>query len=423
MNTADLPDSVFMIGTRESRTKFNCDGRKLSNGICVVCIWTSQQKLDDWLAHHNKTSAHFEIETPLAFSGLFSIPAIRYALVDPICDENPYAGSFIVDTFPDNRKIDLYSITDVWSAYSVGLIERGISKDTLERVRQFGASHPEIKPFELVNKLTQETEHQDDLVNQTARELLTKGLFDQAWALVSQHMDSTTSPNNQQLIKDIWKAYPDFRATEAMEYATNLFQRKIGDLKAKGDFEYIWRHCEAELQGMNTSKEIIERARNVTIASDELTWGQAMEKAEQSLKVIKESIEKIPEPLRKALFQFPPPSECRQCDEQQWTFVSLSPNEKSATWKCSYCGKVVVVKSDDIKRRAVSVTREPIPKEVQREVWQRDCGKCVVCGSQERLEFDHIIAHSKGGANTARNLQLLCESCNRKKSAKNPGED
>ncbi len=62
-------------------------------------------------------------------------------------------------------------------------------------------------------------------------------------------------------------------------------------------------------------------------------------------------------------------------------------------------------------------SREPIPEVVRHEVWRRDKGRCVKCGSQERLEFDHIIPVSKGGSSTARNLQLLCEPCNRKKAA------
>lgn len=60
--------------------------------------------------------------------------------------------------------------------------------------------------------------------------------------------------------------------------------------------------------------------------------------------------------------------------------------------------------------------REPIPQDIQDKVWNRDGGKCVKCGSQENLEFDHIIPFSKGGSNTYRNLQLLCQKCNREKS-------
>lgn len=60
-------------------------------------------------------------------------------------------------------------------------------------------------------------------------------------------------------------------------------------------------------------------------------------------------------------------------------------------------------------------TRERIPADVQIYVWRRDEGKCVQCGSQERLEYDHIIPVIKGGSNTERNIQLLCEACNRKK--------
>lgn len=62
--------------------------------------------------------------------------------------------------------------------------------------------------------------------------------------------------------------------------------------------------------------------------------------------------------------------------------------------------------------------REPIPEEVRHEVWRRDQGKCIKCGSSEKLEFDHIIPFSKGGSDSARNIQLLCERCNREKTDK-----
>ena len=60
--------------------------------------------------------------------------------------------------------------------------------------------------------------------------------------------------------------------------------------------------------------------------------------------------------------------------------------------------------------------RTAIPSEVRREVWRRDGGRCARCGSRERLEYDHIIPVTKGGSNTARNIELLCETCNRAKS-------
>ena len=61
--------------------------------------------------------------------------------------------------------------------------------------------------------------------------------------------------------------------------------------------------------------------------------------------------------------------------------------------------------------------RDPIPDDVKMFVWRRDGGKCVKCGSKKNLEYDHIIPVSMGGSNTARNIQLLCEECNRSKGA------
>lgn len=60
-----------------------------------------------------------------------------------------------------------------------------------------------------------------------------------------------------------------------------------------------------------------------------------------------------------------------------------------------------------------------IPGEVQREVYERDYGKCRICGSTENLHFDHIFPFSKGGSSKiSSNIQLLCAKHNLQKGTK-----
>ena len=61
-------------------------------------------------------------------------------------------------------------------------------------------------------------------------------------------------------------------------------------------------------------------------------------------------------------------------------------------------------------------TRAPIPTELRRAVFERDGGRCVECGSNFDLQYDHILPVARGGATTVENLQLLCADCNRRKS-------
>jgi len=65
----------------------------------------------------------------------------------------------------------------------------------------------------------------------------------------------------------------------------------------------------------------------------------------------------------------------------------------------------------------LSQTRDGIPEPVRLEVWRRDAGRCVQCGSKRRLQFDHLIPVHLGGASTIANLQLLCADCNQAKGA------
>jgi hypothetical protein len=62
--------------------------------------------------------------------------------------------------------------------------------------------------------------------------------------------------------------------------------------------------------------------------------------------------------------------------------------------------------------------RMPIPEAIKSEVWRRDGGRCVNCGTNQNLQFDHIIPNRLGGATTVANLQLLCQSCNLAKGKK-----
>ena len=52
------------------------------------------------------------------------------------------------------------------------------------------------------------------------------------------------------------------------------------------------------------------------------------------------------------------------------------------------------------------------------KVWNGDDGKCVMCESNENLIYYHILQLRKGDAITYRNLQILCETCNRSRSDK-----
>jgi 5-methylcytosine-specific restriction protein A len=56
-----------------------------------------------------------------------------------------------------------------------------------------------------------------------------------------------------------------------------------------------------------------------------------------------------------------------------------------------------------------------IPGWLRRDVFERDGFACVDCGSEERLEVDHITPLTAGGSNDFENLQTLCKACNSRK--------
>jgi hypothetical protein len=72
--------------------------------------------------------------------------------------------------------------------------------------------------------------------------------------------------------------------------------------------------------------------------------------------------------------------------------------------------------------------RVAVPSWVQRAVYFRDRGMCVLCtkdlsgvlaiGAEEN--YDHIVPLASGGLNDVTNIQLLCRDCNSKKQAGEP---
>ncbi len=73
---------------------------------------------------------------------------------------------------------------------------------------------------------------------------------------------------------------------------------------------------------------------------------------------------------------------------------------------------------NNIERKEIEHTRL-IPSNVKREVWERDGGKCVLCGDYKNLHFDHDLPFSKGGTSlSSKNVRLLCMKHNLQKSDK-----
>jgi hypothetical protein len=73
-----------------------------------------------------------------------------------------------------------------------------------------------------------------------------------------------------------------------------------------------------------------------------------------------------------------------------------------------------------IRRTNGKITRKSIPKWVQRAVFYRDRGRCVLCdkdlsgtlNSSNIENYDHIVPLGKFGLNDVSNVQLLCKECN-----------
>jgi hypothetical protein len=74
---------------------------------------------------------------------------------------------------------------------------------------------------------------------------------------------------------------------------------------------------------------------------------------------------------------------------------------------------------DVVQRDEVDQFKRAIPAWVKQVVYKRDKGRCVLCGAQDQLHFDHDLPFSKGGTGlTPDNVRILCARHNLAKGAK-----
>src|SRR3972149_5532599 len=71
------------------------------------------------------------------------------------------------------------------------------------------------------------------------------------------------------------------------------------------------------------------------------------------------------------------------------------------------------------QREQLDDFRRVIPAWVKQAVYKRDKGRCVVCGAEDQLHFDHDLPYSKGGTGlTPHNVRILCARHNLQKGAR-----
>lgn len=77
------------------------------------------------------------------------------------------------------------------------------------------------------------------------------------------------------------------------------------------------------------------------------------------------------------------------------------------------------ISNGELKENILRPRSRIIPSIIKKQVWERDEGRCVICGARDELHFDHDLPYSKGGTSiTTENVRILCARHNLSKSDK-----
>lgn len=109
---------------------------------------------------------------------------------------------------------------------------------------------------------------------------------------------------------------------------------------------------------------------------------------------------------------------CRQWGRDYAASHREEARERASKWKQENPDKIRVMVNN---RRAMkaAATGSHTDQDIAR-IMRLQKGKCAICGAPIKSSWtiDHITALSKGGSNAARNIQLVCRSCNASKHAR-----
>jgi len=200
----------------------------------------------------------------------------------------------------------------------------------------------------------------------------------------------------------------------------NSARKKLANLEKQflEGFGYTWQTTSDEIWGY-----LKDEKPNLAMIPQEVYDAYVKQ---VSINASKDEVEK--EPVNNNITRETPIVEDKKGRKSYWIYKGYE-YEVSGSYSDEEC-RFMILEDFDKERRYfeklkakfdntqmdIEYERPRIPENVRIEVWRRDGGKCARCGSREKLEYDHIVPLSKGGSNTARNIELLCEKHNRSKS-------
>lgn len=108
------------------------------------------------------------------------------------------------------------------------------------------------------------------------------------------------------------------------------------------------------------------------------------------------------------------PQKQRDQRKQRRLRPDYKPPPSAKNWKKAHPEKVAEEYQRRRKREIVNGNRLS-PKD-RKEIFEKYGGRCLSCGTTEKIGIDHIVPLMLGGKNDLSNIQLLCCRCNSRKA-------